>query len=261
MRLATIKEQAPELEPAFKRVGKLLTAKGIEQERDKANVFVALDHSSSTETGNNRLYSGTQYNGVSQMRHVSDLAFVGGLFFDNDGGIPGGIFDTEMYPFGKITVQNYPHFLDKHEEYNFGGTSYMCVLRWIIEEAGFGNVDLTPERSTFGRKKLRVKATAEYPTYVAIATDGEPVHDNKDEIFELLTLMSQLPIFVQFIGVGDHDFELLRRLDTIDGRLIDNCGFFDAKEYPTQDGFLEQMLGEFASSFYPEARRLKMVTS
>ena len=72
--------------------------------------------------------------------------------------------------------------------------------------------------------------------------------------------MSQLPIFVQFVGVGTHNFQFLRELDDLDGRLVDNADFFDAKDANyDQSRMLELMLGEFPE-YYANAKRAGLVT-
>jgi len=72
--------------------------------------------------------------------------------------------------------------------------------------------------------------------------------------------MSQLPIFVQFVGVGPHRFEYLRNLDDLGGRLIDNAGFFDSKDARDTKGMLEGLLNEFPT-YLKAARASGLVTS
>jgi hypothetical protein len=258
--LRTVKEQAPDLEPAFRQVGRLMTSKGVTQDTHRAGVLVSFDHSGSTEMEGNRLYSGRNSEGHSEMERVGRLAFAAGLFFDDDGEVPASLFHNSVYPLDDITLGNYRQFLDGHDGIGFGGTSYLDVLRWVIKTAGFGDVDLGRIGGLRG-SKLSVKATAPYPFYAAIVTDGEPNRGTEDEIRKLLTLMSQLPIFVQFVGVGEHHFKFLTELDTLDGRLVDNAGFFDAKDMRTQEEFLAAMLSEFATSYYSAARGVGLLTA
>jgi len=255
MLITKVQKEAPELADTYQKVGKMLMSKGVNPNRDQAAVVAFYDHSGSTESGPNRLYSGSEMpGGKSVMRHVSDLVLCGGLFFDDDGNVPSFLFDTGIHELGDTTLQNYQHVLDQHTRWNYGGTSYMCVLRKVLQLAGYNEGMLRGGG-------LSVKATAPYPTYAAVVTDGEPVHDNERDIIALLTAMSQLPIYVQFIGVGEHRFSFLKQLDKLKGRLIDNAGFFDAKDTHGQDDFLERMLSEFAASYYPGARAKGLLTA
>ena len=204
--------------------------------------------------GSNRLYTdGT-------MQSVADIAFAAGLTFDDDGSVPVSLFDGSVNPLGELDLSNCKGFLDQHSRYRFGGTSYEAALRWIVDEAGFSNVNLDGGASgggLFSRNKssgggLSVKASAAYPTYAIFVTDGEPQDPRQAE--QYLRLMSQLPIFVQFVGVGTHNFEFLKGLDDMDGRFIDNANFFDAKDAGNDQGrMLELMLSEFPD-YYVEAR-------
>ena len=262
MQISKVRAEAPKLVETYTQVGRMLTSKGIKAATDKAAVEVYIDHSGSTEMGRNKLYTRPlpEYDGLSEMARVNSLAFAGGLFFDDDGNVPTYLFDTGVTPLGDTGLGNYEHVIDQHRNYRFGGTSYMAVLRHVIEQAGFAGVDLGTN-GLFTRPS--VKATLEYPKYILVVTDGEPDYDNTRDIEQLLIKMSQLPIFVQFVGVGEHEFTFLEKVDKLKGGLIDNVGFFDAKnpKAATKQGFLELMLSEFASSYYPGARKLGLVTS
>jgi hypothetical protein len=261
MQMSKLKAEAPKLVETYTEVGRMMTRKGIKPATDKASVEVYVDHSSSTEWSPNNLYSRKlkEHDNLSEMARVNSLAFAGGLFFDDDGEVPTYLFDNSVTSLGVTTTANYEHVLDQHEQYAFGGTSYMCVLRDVIEQAGFDEIDLSIGR--FGRPS--VKATLEYPKYILVITDGEPQSDNERDIEQLLIQMSQLPIFVQFVGVGNHKFSFLKKVNNLKGGLIDNVGFFDAKDpkAATKAGFLELMLSEFASSYYPGGRKVSLITS
>ncbi len=259
--LSKVEAEAPHLVDLYKQAGVILEKSGLDPRQYKAAVVGTWDHSGSTEMGRNRLYSS------GLMQEVADLCFVAGLQFDDDGSVPASLFDSSAHDLGEVTLGNCRGFMNQHKRFGFGGTSYTAALRWIIDQANFGRVDLGAQGNSSGgwgfRRRnepttLSVKATAPYPTYALFVTDGEP--QDPGEAKTLLTLMSQLPIFVQFIGVGSHDFEFLRELDDMDGRLIDNASFFDAKEVSNDQGrMLELMLREFPQ-YYRAARQIGLVT-
>ena len=49
------------------------------------------------------------------------------------------------------------------------------------------------------------------------------------------------------MGIGDSNFDVLRKLDTMEGRFIDNANFFhlDSMETITDEQLYEQLLDEF----------------
>ncbi|MEV0298704.1 VWA domain-containing protein [Nocardia sp. NPDC050710] len=83
------------------------------------------------------------------------------------------------------------------------------------------------------------------PTLVLFFTDGG--FAKKREIAELMRVASQLPAFWQFVGLGRANYGLLRTLDEMDGRRVDNAGFFALDDIDrVDDGELyARLLGEF----------------
>jgi hypothetical protein len=260
--LDKVRREAPHMVDLVKEVGISLEKNGLNPQQFKAAVIATFDHSGSTEFFPNSLYSdGT-------MQRLADIMFAAGLQLDDDGEVPVSIFDDSVNDLGSIELHNCKGFIAReHKHYGFGGTNYMAALRWIVESANCAHVSLEPASSRFkkffGRSNaaeshLRVRATAPYPTLALFVTDGEPDPGTEQEIIDYLTLMSQLPIFVQFIGVGRHSFRFLRKLDEMDGRFVDNANFFDAKSAKNTEDMLQSMLGEFPS-YYQKARQLGLL--
>lgn len=245
-------------------VKKVSLDKGLDPDGNPAAVVCACDNSPSNEMGKNKTYSS------GLMSDVGDLAFAAAATFDDDGKMPFAYFNGRAHPLGDIELDESNGFINRtYRDTWSGGTSYMSALRWIlgsVEE--FKSIDL-------GRHgdPLEVKFTAPYPVFAMFFTDGEPT-DSEREIEQFLIRMSQLPIFIQFVGVGDDcDFEFLNRLNKLKGRLIDNAGFFNAMTVmkkkrglfgggssmsPEQrkQAILEGLLNEFPD-FYKQARTLR----
>lgn len=76
-------------------------------------------------------------------------------------------------------------------------------------------------------------------------TDGG-FHE-KRKITELMREAATLPIFWQFVGLGAANYGLLRDLDTMDGRVVDNAGFFaiDDIDRVADEELYGRLLGEF----------------
>lgn len=83
------------------------------------------------------------------------------------------------------------------------------------------------------------------PTLVLFFTDGG-FHE-KRKITDPMRAASGLPIFWQFIGLGAANYGLLRTLDTMDGRVVDNAGFFAVDDIDRigDDDLYQRLLGEF----------------
>ncbi|MEU8894891.1 VWA domain-containing protein [Nocardia sp. NPDC048505] len=84
------------------------------------------------------------------------------------------------------------------------------------------------------------------PTLVLFFTDGG--FKQKWHITELMREASRLPAFWQFVGLGKANYGVLRNLDEMDGRAVDNAGFFTTDDIDHMDDaeLYRRLLGEFA---------------
>jgi stress response protein SCP2 len=83
------------------------------------------------------------------------------------------------------------------------------------------------------------------PTLVLFFTDGG--FAKKREIAELMREASRLPAFWQFVGLGKANYGLLRSLDEMPDRVVDNAGFFALDDIDRVDDaqLYARLLGEF----------------
>ncbi|MDP9638951.1 hypothetical protein J2W18_003885 [Rhodococcus cercidiphylli] len=83
------------------------------------------------------------------------------------------------------------------------------------------------------------------PTLVLFFTDGG--FTKRGPIASFMRTASSAPIFWQFIGVGKANYGVLEKLDTMEGRLIDNAGFFalDDIDRVSDAELYERILSEF----------------
>ncbi|MEU8120611.1 VWA domain-containing protein [Spirillospora sp. NPDC049024] len=83
------------------------------------------------------------------------------------------------------------------------------------------------------------------PVLVRFFSDGGVAKDA--QIARLLREASNRPVFWQFIGLGQGRYGILEKLDTLDGRLIDNVGFFAVDDIVqiTDAHLYERILSEF----------------
>jgi stress response protein SCP2 len=96
------------------------------------------------------------------------------------------------------------------------------------------------------------------PTLVVFFSDGG-VYKNK-EIEELLRGAAKLPVFWQFVGLGDKDYGVLQRFDTLTGRDVDNTGFFavDDLDKVSDADLYDRLLDQFPQ-WVAEATRLGII--
>ncbi|SUO94374.1 VWA domain-containing protein [Suttonella ornithocola] len=98
------------------------------------------------------------------------------------------------------------------------------------------------------------------PTLVLFITDGGVSHNAA--IKHILREASQRALFWQFIGLGNANYGILRKLDTLDGRIVDNAGFFAVDDISTisDDELYHRLLSELPQ-WLNEARRLNIVNA
>lgn len=229
---------------------------GIEQQ--KAEVTFIIDASGSMA----ELYQ----NGVVQ-ETVERIAPVA-LRLDDDGSMDSWFYASTCKQVEALKADNLEGFVARtlpspgdaigavEKKGFFGG-----MKRAGGESLGYGNNEpLVMSAVLATEPKVRT-----VPRLVILLTDGGI--DQSEEIIAILRASSRLPIFWQFIGVGniygdDEDeawedeeeydaaydnYGVLAKLDTIDGRVIDNAGFFSVDDLNliTDEQLYDRILSEF----------------
>ncbi|MFC7686383.1 VWA domain-containing protein [Ureibacillus sp. GCM10028918] len=97
--------------------------------------------------------------------------------------------------------------------------------------------------------------TKDLPTYIIFFSDGGVYAEKK--ISELLVESSKENIFWQFVGIGNANYGVLERLDTLSGRVVDNANFFalDDLDKISDDELYNRLFNEFPQ-WLRAARRL-----
>lgn len=111
------------------------------------------------------------------------------------------------------------------------------------ESIGFGNDEPVVMRALLATEPVRRNV----PRFVIFLTDGGIYPSTSKIIKEILRECSRQAIFWQFIGVGKANYGVLRELDTIDGRVVDNAGFFSVDDLSAIDDetLYDRLLSEF----------------
>jgi hypothetical protein len=99
------------------------------------------------------------------------------------------------------------------------------------------------------------KTTPSTPTLCIFVTDGG-IQLNR-LIKERITAAVEVPVFWQFVGLGGSNYGILQKLDTMEGRRVDNAGFFAIDDYNavSDEALYDRLLKEFPS-WLAEVRRL-----
>jgi stress response protein SCP2 len=83
------------------------------------------------------------------------------------------------------------------------------------------------------------------PVLVLFFTDGG--FRKKGPISQLMRAASVAPVFWQFVGIGKANYGVLEQLDEMEGRTVDNAGFFalDDIDQVSDDELYKRLLSEF----------------
>lgn len=164
--------------------------------------------------------------------------------FDDDMTLDCWAFAENTLYLGDVTLNNYANFIEKTQ----GGWK-----RWRLGSR-VNNETLAIERVISHYQKL----PNDMPVYILFISDGG-VHDNAG-ITRAIKNAAKLPIFWQFVGLGGSGYGILKKLDTLQGRLIDNCNFFelDNLHQVTEEQLYDLMLQEFPK-YIQEAKRISLI--
>lgn len=151
--------------------------------------------------------------------------------FDDDQEIDCWAFGNKTQKIGPVTFSNYEHFTQTAK----GG--------WEAWDLG-ARTNNEPEVIETVFKHYRNKGR-DVPVYVLFVSDGGITQNRR--INDLITDGAKRPIFWQFLGLAGKDYGILERLDTMKGRLVDNCGFFaiDDLHDISEEELYARMLNEF----------------
>lgn len=215
-------EKRQQLDLRKRAVAEVLLDKGAAGVR--ARVVLVIDKTGSMR----RLYTeGTVRRIVERMIPVA-------VQLDDDGRLEPYLYAADYARLPDVTVERadawcaeYLHLRGRH-----GGIDY--------GELGGSNNELPILREIIASLTRQSE-----PTLVLFFTDGG--FRDKSRIGALLREASALPAFWQFIGLGQAEYGVLRKLDTMTGRRVDNAGFFtvDDIDAVTDTDLYNRLLGEF----------------
>nr|MBL8457408.1 VWA domain-containing protein [Zoogloeaceae bacterium] len=244
-----VEKEAPHLVSLVKKVGLSLEKAGLSGH--KARVALCLDISASMS----RLYSS------GQMAAFTERILALAARFDDDGQLDVFLFGNEVHepePMSLAGSRGYVERLLKRYPLE-GGTRYGVAMQAIRRH-------FYPQGGRPGKP-----ISDRLPVYVMFVTDGQTMDEKVSE--QQIREASFEPIFWQFMGIGksnkgsdkkkgffarllETDFSFLEKLDTLDGRYIDNANFFSVErpDQPSDEELYELLLLEY-KAWLPLARQ------
>lgn len=222
-----VEKEAPHLISLVKKVGVSLEKAGLSGH--KARVALCLDISASMS----RLYSS------GQMAAFTERILALATRFDDDGQLDVFLFGNDVHQPEPMDLANSRGYIERLlKRYRLeGGTRYGVAMQAIRHH-------YYPQGGGAAGKPI----SARLPVYVMFVTDGQTMDEKLSE--QQVRDSSFEPIFWQFMGIGksnkagntkkgffarllETDFSFLEKLDSLDGRYIDNANFFSV-EIPDQ---------------------------
>jgi len=168
----------------------------------KARVALVLDYSGSMHQ---------QYI-KGDVQKVLDRIMPLAVNFDDDGSFECWAFAEKSLRLSDVTLNNLQNFVNTDQ----GGHP-----KWKAG-ARYNNEPVVLEAVI---KYFTQENPSHLPVYVVFVSDGG-VNESK-KIKNILKSVSSFPIFWQFVGIGGRNYGVLEQLDTMEGRVVDNCNFFE----------------------------------
>ena len=212
-----MQQEAPHLLDLSKRA--LVSLEKVGLQDHAAKVALCLDISGSMSN----LYKS------GKMQHFVERILALGTRFDDDGSIDVFLFGKNAHDAGELTISNSRSFINGLlNTYPLEGSTYYSKAVTLIRKHYIG--------SSSHRKK---PAPLDVPIYVMFVTDGDTF--DRDQTTKQIVNASFEPIFWQFMAIDEarkglfgvsrkSQFNYLEQLDTLEGRYIDNAGFFSVQD-------------------------------
>ncbi|WP_372412636.1 VWA domain-containing protein [Streptomyces luteireticuli] len=191
----------------------------------RAAVYLVLDRSGSMR----RFYKD------GSVQHLAEQALGLSANLDDDGTVPVILFSTNVDGTTEVTLDDYAGRIEQvHRKLGaMGRTNYDTAIAAVVEHYQ--------------------KSGATDPAFVIFQSDGNP--DNRAAAEKALRDASKLPMFWAFVGFGDR-ISFLEKLDDLEGRAVDNAGFFHAGDpRRVTDGDLYDGLTKDFGPWLTSARR------
>lgn len=189
----------------------------------KVRVALILDYSGSMSQQYKR----------GDVQKVLDRIIPLAINFDDDGSFECWAFAEKALRLNDVSLNNLNHYITSEQ----GG-----YKKWNAG-AGYNNEPAVLEEVLHYFTK---ESPSNLPVYIVFISDGGVSEARK--IKKILQEASLQPIFWQFVGIGGRNYGVLEKLDTMEGRVVDNCNFFKIDNI---ESISESMLYDFLLQEFP----------
>lgn len=227
-----LEKEAPHLINLAKKLSITLEKKQLQN--TIAKVAIVMDASGSM--------SHSYQKGIVQS--VLDRIALVAARLDDDGNLETWFYASTHKKFPDITIKNLSNYLK-----NYVKSGYMS----IVDGLGGRNNEPPVMDEVLATYKL-----SEIPALVIFITDGGV--SQKGKIKRILIEASHYPIFWQFVGLAGTNYGILEELDTMQGRFIDNAGFFHVDDLAriSDEELYDRLLSEFPM-WLKEAKKKRII--
>lgn len=132
--------------------------------------------------------------------------------FDDDGLLDIWVYDNEFSRLKPVSEEDFEGYvnrqiLENEQIHKFGRNNEPPVMKDVL-------------------LKYTVEDKSEDPAFVVFINDG----GCKKAIKSIIETSSNKPLFWQFVGIGNGNFDFLKKLDTLEGRYVDNANFIHIED-------------------------------
>jgi hypothetical protein len=172
----------------------------------------------------------TLYNNGTVQKVVERILAVASQF-DDDGALDVWVYDNEFSRLNPVTERDFEGY----------------VNRYILENElihKFGRNDEPPVMKDVVKKYTKEEISDD-PAFIVFINDG----GCKRSIKPIIEGTSIKPLFWQFVGIGNGNFDFLRKIDTLEGRFVDNANFIHIEDVDaiSDEQLYDMLLNEFPS--------------
>lgn len=172
----------------------------------------------------------TLYNNGTVQKVVERILAVASQF-DDDGALDVWVYDNEFSRLKPVTERDFEGY----------------VNRYILENElihKFGRNDEPPVMKDVVKKYTKEEISDD-PAFIVFINDG----GCKRSIKPIIEGTSIKPLFWQFVGIGNGNFDFLRKIDTLEGRFVDNANFIHIEDVDaiSDEQLYDMLLNEFPS--------------
>ncbi|WP_229757460.1 vWA domain-containing protein [Paenibacillus marchantiophytorum] len=162
--------------------------------------------------------------------------------FDDNASLDVWVYDSEFSRLSPATEADFHDYVQKQ-----------IISNRSIHKFGYNN---EPPVMKDVIKKYTKEEVSSLPVFLVFINDGGVLKSIK----KVITEAAVQPIFWQFVGIGHSDFEVLKKLDTMEGRIVDNANFIHIDDIAaiSDETLYNLLLNEFPQ-WIKEATELRIL--